>query len=116
MPEEGIKYVPQKSLLTYEEMERTVRLLVKMGIDKVRITGGEPFVRKNMMDFLTTLSQIEGLQKINLTTNGTLTAPLISNLKKLGINSINLSLDCLDKARFFEITRRDEFDLSLIHI
>jgi len=68
MPEEGIKYVPQKSLLTYEEMERTVRLLVNMGINKVRITGGEPFVRKNMMDFLTTLSKIEGLQKINLTT------------------------------------------------
>lgn len=110
MPEEGIKYVPQKSLLTYEEMERTIRLLVNMGINKVRITGGEPFVRKNMMDFLTTLSQIDGLQKINLTTNGTLTAPLIPDLKKLGINSINLSLDCLDKARFFEITRRDEFD------
>ena len=110
MPEEGIKYVPQKALLTYEEMERTIRLLVSMGINKVRITGGEPFVRKNMMDFLTTLSQIDGLERINLTTNGTLTAPLIPDLKKLGIRSINLSLDCLDKARFFEITRRDEYD------
>jgi len=110
MPEEGIKYVPQKALLTYEEMERTIRLLVSMGINKVRITGGEPFVRKNMMDFLTTLSQIDGLERINLTTNGTLTAPLIPDLKKLGIRTVNLSLDCLDKERFFEITRRDEYD------
>ena len=110
MPEEGIKYVPKQALLSYEEMERTVRLLVGMGVDKVRITGGEPFVRKNMMSFLTTLSQINGLKKINLTTNGTLTEPLIPDLKKLGIRTVNLSLDCLDKARFFEITRRDEFD------
>jgi len=110
MPEEGIKYVPKQALLSYEEMERTMRLLVSMGIDKVRITGGEPFVRKDMMSFLTMLSQIDGLKKINLTTNGTLTAPLIPDLKKLGIRSVNLSLDCLDKERFFEITRRDKFD------
>ncbi|MEM6317169.1 MAG: GTP 3',8-cyclase MoaA [Bacteroidota bacterium] len=110
MPEEGIKYVPQKALLSYEEMERTVRLLVSMGIDKVRITGGEPFVRKDMMTFLTNLSKIEGLQKINLTTNGTLTTTLIPDLKKIGIRTVNLSLDSLDRQRFFEITRRDEFD------
>ncbi|MEM1122341.1 MAG: GTP 3',8-cyclase MoaA [Bacteroidota bacterium] len=109
MPEEGIKYVPQKALLTYEEMERTVRLLVSMGVDKVRITGGEPFVRRDMMTFLTNLSKIDGLQKINLTTNGTLTEPLVPDLKKIGVKSINLSLDSLDKERFFEITRRDEF-------
>ena len=110
MPEEGIKYVPQKQLLTYEEMERTIRLLVSMGINKVRITGGEPFVRKNMMDFITSLSKIDGLERINLTTNGTMTAPLIPDLKKLGVHTVNLSLDALDRDRFFEITRRDEYD------
>lgn len=110
MPEEGIKYVPQQSLLSYEEMERIIRILVSMGISKVRITGGEPFVRKNMMDFIEMLSRVEGLTQINLTTNGTLTAPLIPHLKKLGINTINLSLDSLDKERFFNITRRDEFN------
>ena len=110
MPEEGIKYVPKQSLLSYEEMERTIRLLVGMGVDKVRITGGEPFVRKDMMSFLKRLSKVDGLKKINLTTNGTLTAPLIPDLKKLGIRSVNLSLDSLDKERFFEITRRDKFD------
>ncbi len=113
MPEEGIKYLPKEELLSYEEMERTIRLLVEMGIEKVRITGGEPFVRKNMLEFLTTLSKIEGLRQINLTTNGTLTAPLIPTLKKIGIRTINLSLDSFDKDRFYEITRRDEFDKVL---
>lgn len=113
MPEEGIKFLPKEELLSYEEMERTIRLLVEMGIDKVRITGGEPFVRKNMLEFLTTLSKIEGLRQINLTTNGTLTAPLIPTLKKIGIRTINLSLDTFDKERFYQITRRDEFDKVL---
>jgi molybdenum cofactor biosynthesis protein A len=110
MPEEGIQYVPKQELLTYEEMVRTIRLLVNLGIEKVRITGGEPFVRRDMMDFLRTISQMEGLRKINITTNGTLTTPHVPELKALGINSINLSLDTLDKKRFFEITRRDVFD------
>ncbi len=110
MPEEGIKYVPKNDLLSYEEMLRLMRLLANMGIEKVRITGGEPFVRKDMMDFLRALRQIEGIRKINITTNGTLTAPLIPELKALNIDSFNLSLDCLDRERFFQITRRDEFD------
>ncbi len=110
MPEEGIKYVPKNDLLSYEEMLRLMHLLAGMGIEKVRITGGEPFVRKDMMDFLGALRQIEGIRKINITTNGTLTASLIPALKALKIDSVNLSLDTLDRERFFQITRRDEFD------
>lgn len=110
MPEEGIDYVDKDDLMTYEEMERLIRVLVDMGIEKVRITGGEPFVRKDMMPFLQQLSQIEGLKKINITTNGTLTAGLVPELKKMGIHSVNLSLDSLDRDRFFQITRRDVFD------
>jgi cyclic pyranopterin phosphate synthase len=79
-----------------------------MGIEKIRITGGEPFVRKDIMQFLTSLSKLEGLQQINITTNGVLTAPLIPELKKIGIRSVNLSLDTLDRARFLKITHRDE--------
>ena len=109
MPEEGIKYVPKPHLLTWEEMERVIRILVRMGVDKVRITGGEPFVRRGIMEFLEELSQIEGLQQINITTNGVLTAPLVPDLKRIGIKSVNLSLDSLDRQRFFDITRRDEF-------
>lgn len=109
MPEEGIKYIAREELLSYEEMERLLRVLAGMGIEKLRITGGEPFVRKEMMSFIRRVSKIEGLREINLTTNGTLTEPLIPELKSLGIRSVNLSLDSLDPKRFFEITRRDVF-------
>ncbi|MCB0571653.1 MAG: GTP 3',8-cyclase MoaA [Phaeodactylibacter sp.] len=109
MPEEGIKYVPREELLTYEEMLRLMQLLAGMGIDKLRITGGEPFVRRDMMDFLRGLSRIEGLNRINITTNGTVTAPLVPELKSMGIHTVNLSLDALDPQRFFQITRRDAF-------
>lgn len=110
MPEEGIKYASKQALLTYEEMLRLVELLVQMGIEKVRITGGEPFVRKDMLVFLKMLSEIKGLKEIHLTTNGTLTRPLIADLKKIRIKSINLSLDSVNRARFYEITRRDVFE------
>ena len=109
MPEEGIKYEPRQNLLTYEEMYRLMRVLQEMGITKLRITGGEPFVRRDMLGFLKTLSGL-GLEEINITTNGTITADLVPELKKIGISSVNLSLDTLDAKRFFEITRRDEFD------
>lgn len=110
MPEQGINYVKREQLLSYEEMTRLMYLLADMGIKKVRITGGEPFLRKDMMHFLETLSQIEGIEKINITTNGTLTAPLVPKLKEMGIGTINLSLDTLDKERFFKITRRDQYE------
>jgi molybdenum cofactor biosynthesis protein A len=110
MPEEGIHYVPRRELLSYEEMTRLMQVLVGMGIEKLRITGGEPFVRKDMMDFLRAVSQLDGLRKISITTNGTLTGRLIPELKEIGIHAVNLSLDTLDPDRFYEITRRDEFD------
>ena len=108
MPHEGIDFLPKNNLLSFEEMYRLVSLLAEMGVSKVRITGGEPFVRKELMDFLWQISKIKGIEKINLTTNGVLTSPYIPELKKLGISSINLSLDSLDRKRFFEMTRRDE--------
>lgn len=107
MPEEGINYLPRKDLLSYEEMTRLMHILVDLGITKVRITGGEPFLRKDMMQFLTMLSELP-LQEVHITTNGTLTEPLVPKLKSLGIKSVNLSLDTLDQERFLQITRRDE--------
>jgi cyclic pyranopterin phosphate synthase len=109
MPEEGVRYLPKSKLLTYEEMERLVRVLTGLGIRKVRITGGEPFVRQNLMDFLERLAAVDGLEEIALTTNGVLTEPHLPRLKALGVRSVNLSLDTLDRRRFHEITRRDEF-------
>ena len=113
MPEEGIDYLPRKELMTYEEMERVVTLMVSLGIDKVRITGGEPFLRKGMMEFLERLLQIRGLKKLNITTNGTLTAGLVPQLKAIGVTSVNLSMDTLDPQRFFAITRRNNFKVVM---
>lgn len=110
MPETGIDYLPRHELMTYEEMMRIIMVLVKMGIEKLRITGGEPFIRRDMMDFLGEISQLEGLRQIHITTNGVVTAPLVPELKRIGIKSVNLSLDTLDRALFYQITRRDEFD------
>jgi len=110
MPAEGIDYLPKKQLLSYEEMERSLRVLARLGISKVRITGGEPFLRKDLISFLRRVRAIDGIEEINITTNGVLTAPFIPELKELGIKSINLSLDSLNRERFFKITRRDELD------
>lgn len=110
MPEEGIKFKPKKELLSYEEMLRLMTILAKQGISKVRITGGEPFLRKDIMFLLECLRNIEGIEKIAITTNGTLTATYLDQLEKLGITSFNLSLDSIDSKRFYAITRRDSFD------
>lgn len=91
-------------------MLRIVSVLAELGVSKVRITGGEPFVRNNMVDFMYQLSEINGIDELNITTNGILTGQYIRQMKEMGVKAINLSLDTLDKKRFFEITRRDEFD------
>jgi cyclic pyranopterin phosphate synthase len=109
MPEEGIHYLPKSALLSYEEMLRLLRVLAALGISKVRITGGEPFVRKDLIPFLYQVRAIAGIEKIHLTTNGVLTANYLQDLKALKINGVNLSLDSLDRERFFQITRRDDF-------
>lgn len=108
MPEEGIDWLARKEILTFEEMLRLCALLVNMGIDKIRITGGEPFVRTDIMKLLWSISKLPGLNQLTLTTNGVLTAPLVPELKRMGIRSVNLSMDTLDRNRFFAITRRDE--------
>ncbi len=109
MPHEGMEFVPRKELLSYEEMLRLTRIMVELGVKKVRITGGEPFVRKNMYGFLKRLAAIDGLEQVNITTNGAVADRHIPFLKEIGINTINLSLDTLDKERYEAITRRDFF-------
>jgi len=109
MPEDGLNWLSRKELMSYDEMLRICGLLVSMGIQKIRITGGEPFVRKDIMQFLTALAGLDGLDELTITTNGVLTAPHVAQLKNIGVKSVNLSLDTLDASRFFTITRRDEF-------
>lgn len=108
MPEHGLDWLSRTDLMSYEEMLRITTLLVQQGISKIRITGGEPFVRKDIMAFIAALSQLSNLQELTLTTNGVLTAPYVPELKKYGIKAANLSLDTLNRERFFTITRRDE--------
>ncbi len=110
MPEEGIHYLPKKELLTFEEIYRLVSMLATMGISKVRLTGGEPFVRTDLMKLIRSIVEIPGIKDLHLTTNGVLTSTFIPELKKIGIASVNLSLDTVDKQRFKAITRRDEFE------
>jgi len=107
MPEEGVSFVPHADILSFEELERLVRLLAGLGIDKVRLTGGEPFVRHNCLPFMERLRSINGIRSLNVTTNGVETARYLDGLAGLGINGINLSLDTLDRERFRQITRRD---------
>ena len=113
MPEHGLDWLSRSALLSYEELLRLCHIFAGLGIDKVRITGGEPFVRKDLIKFLDSLSNIEGIKQINLTTNGVASLPFIPRLKELGIRSVNLSLDTLNRERFFEITRRDELPAVL---
>ena len=108
MPEEGIHYLPKKELLTYEEMLRLIEILVGFGVRKVRLTGGEPFVRKDLMYFIRNVNEIPGIEGIHLTTNGVLTLEHVPQFAAAGIKSVNLSLDTLDRERFHKITRRDE--------
>jgi len=90
-------------------MYRITRVLSELGVDKVRLTGGEPFVRKDFVSFLESMSFNKNLKEINITTNGALISKHISKLEKININAVNLSIDSLDRKKFFEITRRDVF-------
>jgi cyclic pyranopterin phosphate synthase len=110
MPEEGINFTAKSRLLSYEEMERLVRILADMGIEKVRITGGEPLVRKDVVPFMKRLSEIDNIRKVSITTNGTYVEKFLPEFQQMNLEAINLSLDTLDKERFFQITRRNEFD------
>ena len=109
MPETGIDIVPRQELLTFKEMYRITRVLSELGVNKVRLTGGEPFVRKDFISLVKSLSHNDRLDQINITTNGALVKDHISTLEKLKVKSINLSIDSLQPQKFLRITRRDQF-------
>ncbi|MCW3462884.1 GTP 3',8-cyclase MoaA [Chitinophaga nivalis] len=108
MPE-NMHFVPSQALLSDSEILRLLQILAAAGISKVRITGGEPFLRPGLLALLEKITAIPGIQEIAITTNGVLTAPFIPALRALGITHINLSLDTLQAARFQQITRRNRF-------
>ena len=110
MPSDGINFEKNDKLLTIAELAILSEIMVGEGIDKIRITGGEPFVRKDLMVLLRSLTQLKELKDISITTNATLIGPYISELKELGIHNINVSLDAIDRDTFERITRRDLYD------
>jgi molybdenum cofactor biosynthesis protein A len=110
MPEEGINFANRKDLMSFDEMLQLCAIFCNLGISKIRITGGEPFVRNGIMPFLRKLSGVDGLQEITVTSNGTLSTKYRAELLDMGIRKINISLDSLDRDRFHQITRRDSFD------
>ncbi|MDX1618029.1 MAG: radical SAM protein, partial [Balneolaceae bacterium] len=110
MPEKGIDFADSDRLFTIGELSRLSHILVDLGIEKIRITGGEPFVRKDLMTLLRNLTRIGGLKTISVTTNGTLIGDHIDELKRLGIKNVNVSLDAMNREIFEKITRRDGFD------
>ncbi|WP_457551381.1 GTP 3',8-cyclase MoaA [Desulfobacula sp.] len=110
VPSSPFAVIAHKKIASYEEILRITRLACELGITKVRITGGEPFVRKDIFSFLERLCAIESLKDISITTNGALlTRKKIKKLISLGIKRLNLSLDTLDPAKFARITGRDRF-------
>lgn len=102
MPEEGVNFADRKDLLSFGELEEITQLFTRMGVNKIRITGGEPFVRKGIMPFLENLSKNDQLEQITVTSNGTLSPPQMAQLKSLNILKINISLDALDRQRFLK--------------
>ncbi len=110
MPEEGISLFRHDEVLTYEEILRIVSVFAQEGISKIRLTGGEPLVRRGIVEFISRLSRIEEIKDLSLTTNGILLKELAQDLKKAGLKRINISLDSLQREKFCRITRKDEFD------
>ena len=110
MPEEGIQFQPHSEILTYEEMLRIVKLCVRNGIRKVRLTGGEPLVRKGILPFIEKLCEIEQLKEIALTTNGILLKEYARDLRRCGLRCINVSMDTLNPERYRRITRGGSFE------
>ena len=113
MPKEGLSLTGHEDILSYEEILRIVAVAARAGIAKVRITGGEPLVRRGVVDFISRLSSIPGLDDISLTTNGILLENFASALFYAGIKRINISLDSLDAAKYAHITRGGDLEAVL---
>ncbi len=113
MPEEGVPLQPHEKILTFEEIERITRLFVQEGVNKIRLTGGEPLLRKDVDDLIARLGALEGLKTFAITTNGLLVPKKIDHLRRSGINLMNISLDTLDPDKFEFITRRKGFDIVM---
>jgi len=113
MPSNGIKLYRRSDVLSYEEILKAVEMLTELGVKKIRITGGEPLLRENILELIEFLGKIKGIDNISLTTNGILLSKYVKKLKNLGIERINISLDTLDAHKYKEITRGGDLKIVL---
>jgi cyclic pyranopterin phosphate synthase len=110
MPAEGVELAPRASVLTFEEIERVVRVFAGLGVKRVRLTGGEPTARKSMLDLVGRLARVPGITEVVITTNGHLLPELAAPLRAAGMAEVNVSIDTLDPDRFRALTRRGDLD------
>ena len=110
---EDMTFLPRAQILTLEEIETVCRAFVELGVDKIRITGGEPMVRKGAMDLLRNIGRLQGLRELTLTTNGSQLQTMAGELKSCGVKRINISLDTLDKTLFRQMTRVGDLNTVL---
>ena len=110
MPEEGVELVPKEELLSFEEIERLARLFARLGVERVRLTGGEPTIRKRVVDLVGMLASIDGIDEVVMTSNGHRFPELAGPLAAAGLRGVNISLDTLDPDRFRSLTRRGDLD------
>lgn len=113
MPAEGLPWLKKAEILSYEEITRISRIAVNIGIEQIRLTGGEPLVRRDVPELVHQLRQIEGLRSLSLTTNGILLNQQAKALAEAGLTRINVSLDSLDHEKFRQLTRRDQLERVL---
>lgn len=113
MPVGGIQWLPHDSIMRYEEFLRIIQICAKRGVEKIRITGGEPLVRRGILGFLERIKAIDNIKELTLTTNGLLLGSLAKDLRSVGIDRVNISLDTLNKDKFVYITRVDALDKVL---
>lgn len=116
MPEEGLQFEPEEKILSFEEIVSVVRVLAPLGVRKLRLTGGEPMVRKDLVKLIEMLSAIEGIEDIALTTNGIFLATQAQSFKAAGLTRVNISLDSLRADRFAQITRGGDVQKVLASI
>ena len=113
MPPEGFEHLPHEEILTFEEITRFVRVMAELGVKKIRLTGGEPLVRRDVANLVKSLHEINGIEEIAMTTNGILFSKYASALKKAGLSRVNISLDTLNEETFRKITGSDGLNLVL---
>ncbi len=116
MPEQGVPCMSHKDILTFEEIERLLRILAKLGITRVKITGGEPLVRKNCNVLVDKIHRIAGIESVTMTTNGVLLPQYLDELVKAGLTAVNISLDAADSANYERITKRNHWTEAMAGI